>query len=183
MIGEDKLLRFSGVPLGEACTLVLRGATQQILDEAERSMHDALCVLASTVKESRIVYGGGCSEVLMAAAVLDLAAKAPGKEAMAMESFARALLQLPTAIADNGGYDSAQLVSELRAAHSKPNCTIGINMDEGKVDCMKRMGITESFVVKHQVVVSVHEVAEMILRVDDIIKAAPRRREQDWSHC
>jgi len=59
MIGEDKLLRFSGVPLGEACTLVLRGATQQILDEAERSMHDALCVLAATVKETRTVYGGG----------------------------------------------------------------------------------------------------------------------------
>ena len=127
MIGEDKLLRFSGVPLGEACTLVLRGATQQILDEAERSMHDALCVLASTVKETRTVYGGGCSEVLMAAAVLDLAAKTPGKEAMAMESFARALLQLPTVIADNAGYDSAQLVSELRAAHSKPNCTMGLS--------------------------------------------------------
>lgn len=59
MIGEDKLLRFSGVPLGEACTLVLRGATQQILDEAERSIHDALCVLSSTVKETRTVYGGG----------------------------------------------------------------------------------------------------------------------------
>ena len=88
MIGEDKLLRFSGVPLGEACTLVLRGATQQILDEAERSMHDALCVLASTVKETRTVYGGGCSEVLMAAAVLDLAAKTPGKEAMAIEALA-----------------------------------------------------------------------------------------------
>jgi T-complex protein 1 subunit beta len=59
MIGEDKLLKFSGVPLGEACTIVLRGATQQILDEAERSIHDALCVLQQTVKETRIVYGGG----------------------------------------------------------------------------------------------------------------------------
>lgn len=59
MIGEDVLLRFSGVPLGEACTIVIRGATQQILDEAERSLHDALCVLAATVRESRIVYGGG----------------------------------------------------------------------------------------------------------------------------
>ena len=66
MIGEDKLLRFSGVPLGEACTLVLRGATQQILDEAERSIHDALCVLASTVKETRTVYGGGTVLVFQA---------------------------------------------------------------------------------------------------------------------
>ena len=59
MIGEDMLLRFSGVALGEACTIVIRGATQQILDEAERSLHDALCVLQQTVKETRIVYGGG----------------------------------------------------------------------------------------------------------------------------
>lgn len=59
MIGEDTLLRFGGVALGEACTIIIRGATQQILDEAERSLHDALCVLAATVKESRIVYGGG----------------------------------------------------------------------------------------------------------------------------
>jgi T-complex protein 1 subunit beta len=59
MIGEDTLLRFGGVPLGEACTIVIRGATQQILDEAERSLHDALCVLAATVRETRTVYGGG----------------------------------------------------------------------------------------------------------------------------
>ena len=78
MIGEDKLLKFSGVALGEACTIVLRGATQQILDEAERSMHDALCVLTQTVKETRIVFGGGCSEMLMANAVQNLAAQTPG---------------------------------------------------------------------------------------------------------
>ena len=59
MIGEDTLIHFSGVSLGEACTIVLRGATQQILDEAERSLHDALCVLAQTVKETRTVFGGG----------------------------------------------------------------------------------------------------------------------------
>jgi len=183
MIGEDKLLRFSGVPLGEACTIVLRGATQQILDEAERSIHDALCVLTSTVKETRTVYGGGCSESLMANAVCNLADKTPGKEAMAMEGFAKALRTLPTVIADNAGYDSAQLISELRAAHSQGKHTMGLNMDVGKIDCMKQMGVTESFMVKRQVLVSAAEAAEMILRVDDIIKAAPRRREQDRSHC
>lgn len=88
MIGEDILLRFSGVKLGEACTVVIRGATQQIIDEADRSLHDALCVLAATVKESRIVYGGGCSEALMANAVFKKAGETPGKEAIAMEAFA-----------------------------------------------------------------------------------------------
>eukprot|EP00045_Choanoeca_perplexa_P017464 m.254189 g.254189 ORF g.254189 m.254189 type:complete len:471 (+) comp17548_c0_seq19:2896-4308(+) len=73
MIGEDKLLKFSGVELGEACTVVLRGATQQILDEAERSLHDALCVLTSTVKETRVVYGGGMSRFNDGSDVVDKA--------------------------------------------------------------------------------------------------------------
>merc|ERR1711872_688440 len=80
MIGEDKLLKFSGVKLGEACTVVLRGATQQILDEADRSLHDTLCVLTQTVKETRTVYGGGCSEVLMAGKVMELAVATEGKK-------------------------------------------------------------------------------------------------------
>lgn len=183
MIGEDTLLRFSGVKLGEACSIVIRGATQQILDEADRSLHDALCVLAATVRESRIVLGGGCSEMLMACAVNAAAAKTPGKEAVAMEAFARALAQLPTTIADNAGYDSAQLVSELRAAHSQGKSTMGLDMDKGKIGCMKQLGITESFVVKRQVLMSASEAAEMILRVDNIIKAAPRKRVQDRGHC
>lgn len=128
MIGEDTILRFSGVALGEACTIVIRGATQQILDEAERSLHDALCVLTSTVRESRIVYGGGCSEMVMSCAVMKAAAATPGKEAVAMETFAKALQQLPTVIADNGGYDSAQLVSELRAAHNSGAYTMGLGL-------------------------------------------------------
>uniref|UniRef100_A0A182J824 T-complex protein 1 subunit beta n=1 Tax=Anopheles atroparvus TaxID=41427 RepID=A0A182J824_ANOAO len=183
MIGEDTLLRFSGVALGEACTIVIRGATQQIIDEAERSLHDALCVLAATVKESRVVYGGGCSETLMATAVFKLASETAGKEAMAIESFGRALLQLPTIIADNAGYDSAQLVSELRAAHSQGKSGMGLDMNNGKIACMKELGITESFAVKRQVLLSAAEAAEMILRVDNILKSAPRRRVPDRGYC
>jgi T-complex protein 1 subunit beta len=183
MIGEDTLLRFSGVKLGEACTIVIRGATQQIVDEAERSLHDALCVLTATVKESRVVYGGGCSESLMACAVLKKASETPGKEAIAMEAFARALFQLPTVIADNAGYDSAQLVSELRAAHTQGTCSMGLNMDAGRVGCMKELGITESFAVKRQVLLSASEAAEMILRVDNIIRCAPRKRTRDNRPC
>jgi len=65
MIGEDKLLKFSGVAVGEACTIVIRGATSQIVEEAERSLHDALCVLAATVRETRTVYGGGMERILI----------------------------------------------------------------------------------------------------------------------
>ncbi len=132
MIGEDKLLKFSGVKLGEACTIVLRGATQQILDEADRSLHDALCVLSQTVKEPRTVYGGGCSEMLMANAVSNLAMTTAGKEAIAMESFAKALRKLPTYIADNAGYDSSELIAELKAAHANGQCHMGLSELRGR---------------------------------------------------
>merc|ERR1719313_160149 len=78
LIGEDKVLRFSGVAKGAACTLVLRGASSHLLDEAERSIHDALCVLMTTVREHHSVYGGGCCEVAMAQAVNSAASKVSG---------------------------------------------------------------------------------------------------------
>jgi len=119
----------------------------------------------------------------MANAVLKKAAETAGKEAIAMEGFARALLQLPIAIADNAGYDSAQLISELRAAHSKGKNSYGLDMVNGKIACMKELGIRESFAVKHRVLLSATEAAEMIVRVDDIIRCAPRRREPDRRYC
>merc|ERR1719473_1031174 len=163
MIGEDKLIRFSGVGQGEACTVVLRGATRQILDEAERSLHDALCVLTQTVKETRTCYGGGCAEMLMANAIQQEALKTPGKEAVAMEAFSHALRQLPTTIADNAGYDSSELVANLRAQHNAGHATMGLDMETGQVGDMQELGAAA-------------EAAEMILRVDNILKAAPRQR-------
>jgi len=177
MIGEDKLIKFSGVAAGEACTVVLRGATHQLLDEAERSLHDALCVLTQTVSEPRTVLGGGCSECLMATAVDKVAAVTVGKRAIAMEAFARALRQLPTILADNAGYDSSELVSQLRAGHNEGRSTLGLNMYAGCVGDMGELGITESFKLKRQVLLSASEAAELILRVDDIIRCAPRQRE------
>merc|ERR1712061_770554 len=162
---------------------VMRGATEQILGEAERSLHDALCVLTSTVKNTKTVLGGGCSEMLMAAAVDKAASVTPGKESHAMESFAYALRQLPAIIAENGGYDAAQLVSELRALHAQGNSTSGLDMNQGAVGDMAQLGITESFSVKRQVLLSAAESAEMILRVDDIVRAAPRKRVADQGHC
>jgi len=179
IIGEDKLIRFSGVAAGEACTIVLRGATNQILDEADRSIHDALCVLSQTVKETSTVLGGGCSEVLMSKAVDELAAVTPGKKALAMESFARALRQIPTILADNAGYDSSELVAQLRAAHYEGKNTYGLDMYNGKIDCMRKLGITESLKLKRQVLLSASEAAEMILRVDDILRCAPRQRTRE----
>jgi len=179
MLGEEKAIRFSGVALGEACTIVLRGATQHLLDEAERSLHDALCVLSQTVQETRTVVGAGCSEMSMAEAVEQLAASTSGKVSMAIEAFARALRQIPTIIADNAGLDSTELVSQLRAAHHQGQKTMGLNIENGSIDDVASLGITESFKVKSKVLLSAAEAAEMILRVDEIIRAPPRPREKD----
>ncbi|KAI9483623.1 MAG: T-complex protein 1 subunit beta [Benjaminiella poitrasii] len=177
IIGEDKLIKFSGVAAGEACTIVLRGATQQLLDEAERSLHDALSVLSQTVCEPRTVLGGGCSEMLMSKAVDEVAAKTAGKRAIAAESFSKALRQMPTILADNAGFDSSELVSQLRAAHYEDRKTAGLDMVNGEVADVRELGITESFKLKKQVLLSASEAAEMILRVDNIIRCAPRQRQ------
>jgi len=179
IIGEDKVIRFSGCAAGEACTIVLRGATSQMLDEAERSIHDALCVLQQTVKENRTVFGGGCSEMLMAQAIDQTALKTPGKVALAVEGFAKALRMIPTIIADNGGYDSSELVTKLRTEHYNGNNLAGLDMNEGTVGDMEKLGIVESYRVKSQIVSAASEATEMILRVDDIIRSAPRPREED----
>ncbi len=178
MIGEDKVIQFKGTAAGEACSIVLRGSGSHILDEAERSLHDAICVLMSAVKSRRVVYGGGNSEIRMSLAVEELAKTVKGKQALAIESFALALKQLPTIIADNAGYDSAEIVQNLRSDIHSGKLTAGLNMFEGKVDDMKTLGVTECLKVKEQALLSASEAAELILRVDEIIRCAPRQREQ-----
>lgn len=182
MIGEDRVIRFSGVKSGAACTIVLRGASSHVLDEAERSLHDALCVLSQSVQNTRTVYGGGCSEMTMAKAVDDLAPGIGGKEQLAVESFARALRALPGIIADNAGYDSADLVAKLRTAHHEKKTTAGLDMNKGTVGDMSELRVLEALKCKMSMVVYAHEAAEMILRVNEIIRCAPRPREPRHPH-
>jgi len=177
MIGEDKVIRFSGCARNEACSIVLRGSGNHILDEAERSLHDAICVLIAAVKNHKTIYGGGNAEIRMSLAVDELAKTIEGKQALAVEAFARALRQLPTIISDNAGYDSAEIVQNLRSAVANGDHEAGLNMLTGKVGNMRELGITECLRVKEQALVSATEAAEMILRVDDIVKCAPRKRE------
>ena len=180
MMGEDTLIRFSGVPRGEACTIVLRGPTKQVLDEAERSLHDALCVVSQAVaNEPRTILGAGASEMAMARAVDELAQSTSGKKAIAIESFARALRKIPGIIADNGGYDSADIIAQLRAAHYNGKSSMGIDMDTGEIRDIKELGIIESLAVKRSFARCAAEAAEMILRIDQIYRAPPRPRERD----
>jgi len=176
MIGESTLIRFSGLPRGEACTIVLRGTSQHILDEAERSIHDAICVISQTVRETRTVLGAGCSEFVMAKAVEERSKLTPGKKALAMQAFANALKMIPTIIADNAGLDSNDLVTRLQAEHYSGNKNFGLDVVNGDIGDVKVLGITESFKVKSSVLNYASEAAEMILRVDDVLRAVPRQR-------
>jgi T-complex protein 1 subunit beta len=113
----------------------------------------------------------------MSLAVEDLAKTMSGKASLACEAFARALRALPAIICENGGYDAAEIITNLRSEIVNGNVTSGINMFGGFVGNMKEMGVTECFRVKEQALISATEAAEMILRVDDIVRCAPRRRE------
>jgi len=178
MVGEDKLVRFSGCPNSQASTIVLRGANTHVVDEAHRSLHDALCVLSQTVKATAVLPGGGATEMLMAQAVEEASKKVEGKQVLAMEAYARALRAMPMHIADNAGYDSAELISSLRFKHNEGHHSWGLEMDGGTIADMDALGIREAFKVKSQVLLSSSEAAEMILRVDDIVQCAPRQRQQ-----
>ena len=200
LIGEDTLIRFGGVAAGKACTVVLRGATLQILDESERSLHDALAVVSQTVGEPRTVLGGGCAEMQMAKAVDSLAQGVAGKKAVAVDAFAKALRALPTILADNAGLDSSDLVARLRStvyggqglrngdtktngdASSTPIPPTHAGLDlltpGGAIGDMRKLGVIESYKLKRAVVSSAAEAAELLLRVDNIVRSAPRRRER-----
>ncbi|KAJ9464248.1 T-complex protein 1 subunit beta [Diplonema papillatum] len=194
MIGEDLVIRFSGVKGGRACTVVLRGSSQQLLDEAERSLRDALCIVASTVRDNRVVFGAGASEAFMAAAIMKAAKSARTVEDLqsaesrsfgkvkAMEAFAQALLQIPLIIGESAGMP-AQYAHDLGELHMReleknPDgaCRTGIDINKKCFFNTQEAGIIESFLSKSSSLEYAAEAAEMILRVDDIIRCAPRQR-------
>ena len=179
MIGEDKVIKFSGCKNKKACSIVLRGASAHLLDEAERSLHDALCVICETVKSHKVVYGGGFCEMVMAKEVEKLSNTLKGKESLAVESFARALRQIPTIIADNAGLDSSELVSNLKSEIFNGPKAQGLDVYTGTVGDMEKLGVFECYKVKEQALLSACEAAEMIIRVDMTFTAPPRQRESE----
>src|SRR3954454_17343841 len=154
IIGEDTLIRFSGINAGRACTIVLRGATEQLLDEAERSLHDALAVLSQTVKDPRVTLGGGSAEMVMSKAVEQAAQNTTGKKQLAVDSFAQALKQLPTILADNAGLDSSDLVTRLRQAINNGMTSSGLDLltPGGGIADMRDLGVVEAYKLKKAVV-------------------------------
>ena len=181
MIGEDKVIKFTGCKNPKACTIVLRGASAHLLEEAERSLHDALCVIVETVKSHNLVLGGGYTEMKMAFEVDNLAKNEKGKESLCIEAFAKALRQIPTIICDNAGYDSSEIISNLKKEINDGSTTAGIDINKGGVGNMKELGVYECLKVKEQALMSACEAAEMIIRVDMTFTAPARQRTDEQS--
>lgn len=175
-IGDDKMIFIEGCKNPRAVTILIRGGTERIVDEAERSLHDALCVSRDVVEEPKIVAGGGAPELEVAKALKEFADTLPGREQLAVISFAEALEAVPTTLAENAGLDPIDIISELRARHEKGEIWAGIEAHEGKVKDMNKANVFEPLAVKKQIIKSATEAASMILKIDDIIASSKMKQ-------
>ncbi|MHA1618114.1 MAG: thermosome subunit beta [Promethearchaeota archaeon] len=171
-ISGDDLCIISGCENPKAISILLRAGLITALDEAERTLHDALCVVASTYDRAEVVGGGGAVQMEISQRLVKYAAKQSGKEQIAIESFARAMEIIPITLADNAGLDPIDIIAELRSAHSKPgNEFMGLDIYQNKVVDNKEAGVLEPVSNIDQIIKSSTELSVMILRIDDMIKA------------
>ena len=168
-IGDDKMTFIEGCKNPLAVTILIRGGTERIVDEADRSLHDALCVVRDIVEEPKILAGGGAPEMEVAKVLKEYAESLPGREQLAVMQFAEALEVIPTTLAENAGLDPIDIISELRANHEKGKVWAGVDVNIGKVGDMEKAGVFEPIVVKKQIIKSCSEAACLILKIDDVI--------------
>ena len=171
-VGEDKMVFIEGCENPKSITILIRGGTKRLVDEAERSMKDALNVIKDVIVESKIVAGGGACEVEVALALRDYSKTLPGKEQLAVEKFAEAVEIIPAQLAENAGLDPIEAVVTLRAKHKEGQKWAGVNVLEGKLDDMYKLNVLEPVLVKKQSIKSAVEAAAMILKIDDVIAAS-----------
>jgi len=169
-IGDDKLIYVRECKNPKAVTIVIRGASAQVLDEAERSLHDGLCVVRNVVEDGKIVAGGGAPEAELAKNLRNFAVKVGGREQLAVEAFAEAVEAIPLTLAENAGLDPIDIMVALRAEHEKADSKyFGIEVTTGKIKNMLDLLVLEPLRVKQQVIKSATEAANMILKIDDLI--------------
>ena len=170
-IGDDKMTFVEGCKNPKAVTILIRAGTQRMTAEAERSIHDALCVIRDLIQEPKIVAGGSAPELEMASALRKYAETVPGREQLAVRVFAEALESITVTLAENAGVDPVDILVDLRSRHDKGETWAGIEVLEGKIQDMSKVNIFEPLSVKKQIIKSANEAASMILKIDDIISA------------
>jgi thermosome len=168
-IGDDKMTFVEGCKNPLSVAILIRGGTDRFLDEAERSIHDALCVVRDVVQEPKILVGGGAPEIEIARTLRDYAESLPGREQLAVQRYAEAIEAVPLTLGENAGLDPINILTELRVRHEKGEKWAGVDVFEGKVKDMENLEVYEPLVVKKQLIKSATEAATMILKIDDVI--------------
>ena len=174
-IGKDKMTFIEGCKHPLAVTILIRGGTDRMIAEAERSLHDALCVIKDLIEEPKIVAGGSAPELEMSRVLKAYAGTLPGREQLAVKIFAEALESIAITLTENAGLDPIDILSELRARHENGETWAGIEVREGKIQDMSKAGVFEPLIVKKQIIKSATEAASMLLKIDDIIAAGKMR--------
>ncbi|TET10719.1 MAG: thermosome subunit [Candidatus Thorarchaeota archaeon] len=171
-IGDDKLVYVKNCKDPKAVSIVIRGGTEHVVDEADRALHDALSVVRNVVEDTTYVAGGGSIETEIARQLEAFANKVGGREQLAIEAFAESMLIIPKTLAENGGHDPIDIIADLNKEHTKATGTwFGVDVIKGKTTDMMKAGVIEPARVKSQAIRSAAEAAQMILRIDDVIAA------------
>ncbi|MHB8633611.1 MAG: thermosome subunit beta [Thermoplasmatota archaeon] len=170
-IGDDKFTFVTECPSAKAVSILLRGGTEHVVDEAERAIHDALSVVAVCLEDGKMTPGGGAAATEVAMQLRDWASTVGGREQLAIEAFAEAIEVVPRTLAENAGLDELDILLNLRRAHKKGQKTAGINVFTGKIEDMVENHVIEPLRVGTQEIKASTEAAVMILRIDDVIAA------------
>jgi thermosome len=171
-VEEDKWVFIEGAKNPKAVTLLVRGGSQRVVDEAERSMHDAIMVTKDVIENPAVVAGGGAPEVEVSYQVREWAQKLTGREQLAALKFAEAIEVIPIILAENAGMDPIDTQVELRARHAKGEKWAGVDAINGKVGNMFQKGVVEPLAVKLQILKAATEASSMLLRIDDVIASS-----------
>jgi thermosome len=178
-VGNDKMVFIEGAKNPRSVTILLRGANDMLLDEAERNLNDVLHGLRNIMREPKILGGGGAPEVEIAMQLRDYAATIGGKEQLAIEAFADALETIPSVLAESAGTDPLDTVMQLRSMHSKGLKFAGVDVLNSKTaEDMLKLNVYEPLLVKKQVIKGASEAAIALLKIDDLIAAAPPKEEK-----
>ncbi|MCD6530273.1 TCP-1/cpn60 chaperonin family protein [Candidatus Bathyarchaeota archaeon] len=178
-VGDDKLVFIRGCRNPKSVSILIRGGLERMVDEAERALHDALCVVRDVVEKPKVVAGGGAVETELAKRLREYAREIGGREQLAIEAFADALEVVPKTLAENAGLDSLDIMVSLRAEHEKEGGKyVGVNVFTGKTIDTYEAGVVEPIRVKEHAIKSAEEAASMILRIDDVIAASKLKEEE-----
>jgi thermosome len=170
-IGDEAMTYVTECHNPKAVSIILRGGTEHVVDEAERALHDALRVVGVAIEDETLVAGGGSPEVELALRLREYSSTLKGREQLAVAKFAEALEVIPRTLAENAGLDPINMLVDMRSQHEKGNKTAGLNVFTGKVVDMWKEGVVEPLRVKIQAISSGTEAATMILRIDDVLSS------------